>query len=120
MRSHIFGLWLLVAAPAGAVQLGDPDSLLPIEVHGFVSQGLIYSTNQNEYLATTSSRFSFEFTEIGLNVSKQLTDSLRIGMQMFTRDLGPLGNYALRADWFNIDWHPRDWFGVRAGRVKLP
>jgi hypothetical protein len=31
-----------------------------------------------------------------------------------------LGNYAFKADWYNLDWHPRDWFGIRAGRVKLP
>jgi hypothetical protein len=111
---------LIIAAPAGAVQLGDPDEMLSLEVHGFASQGLIYSTHQNEYLAANSSTVSFEFTEIGINFTKQLTDTLRVGMQLFSRELGPLGNYAIKADWYNLDWHPRDWFGIRAGRVKLP
>jgi hypothetical protein len=111
---------LLVAVPCGAVQLGDPDELVSLEVHGFASQGLIFTTNHNEYLAANSTTVSFEFTEIGLNFTKQLTDTLRVGLQLFSRELGPLGNYTIKADWFSLDWHPRDWFGLRAGRVKIP
>ena len=90
----------------------------PVEIHGFVSQGFIASSGSN-YLAD-SKQGSFEFSEVGINFSKQLTDRMRVGMQLFTHDLGPLGNYRTRFDWFYLDYRFWDWFGVRAGRTKLP
>jgi hypothetical protein len=110
------------AAPSpqtDAVSDGSPtDNLLAVDVHGFVSQGFILSTGNN-YLAQ-SKRGSFEFNEVGINVSKQLGDRLRVGMQLFARDLGPVGNYVPRFDWFNLDYRFADWLGVRAGRLKTP
>jgi len=96
----------------------DPFSPFSLEVHGFASQGFLKST-ANNYLAK-SERGSFEFSEVGLNVTKRLTDRLRFGAQLFTRDLGPLGNYAARFDWYYLDYRVADWLGVRAGRLKLP
>jgi hypothetical protein len=96
---------------------GTP-SILPIEVHGFVSQGFI-KTTANNYLANSKDG-SFEFSEVGINFSKDLTDRMRVGIQLFTHDLGPLGNYRTRFDWFYLDYHFWDWLGVRAGRTKLP
>jgi hypothetical protein len=87
-------------------------------VHGFVSQGFIKTTDNN-YLAE-SERGSFEFTEAGINVTKRLTDDLKLGVQLFTRDLGPVGNYDARFDWFYLDYRFYDWLGIRAGRTKLP
>lgn len=89
-----------------------------MEIHGFVSQGFIASSGSN-YLAD-SKRGSFEFSEVGINFSKQLTERMRVGVQLFTRDLGPLGNYRTRFDWFYLDYRFWDWLGVRAGRTKLP
>lgn len=88
------------------------------EVHGFVSQGFIKSTDNN-YLAD-SEQGSFEFTEIGLNFTKQIGERLRIGMQLFMRDLGPLGDYKPQFDWGYIDYRFFDWLGIRAGRTKIP
>ena len=96
---------------------GQEDAL-PVQVHGFVSQGFIKTTDNN-YLAG-SERGSLEFTEAGLNVTKQLTEDLKLGVQLFTRDLGPIGNYDARFDWFYLDYRFRDWLGLRAGRTKLP
>ena len=87
-------------------------------MHGFVSQGFI-KTTENNYLAE-SKRGSFEFSEVAINFSKNLTDRMRVGMQLFTHDLGPLGNYRTRFDWFYLDYRFWDWLGVRAGRTKLP
>src|SRR6185369_4159094 len=108
----------LVALPAVA-SADEASSPLPIEVHAFVSQGFIKSTGNN-YLAEDSTKGSFEFTEVGINFSKQLTDRMRAGMQLFTHDLGPLGNYRTRFDWFYLDYRFWDWLGVRAGRTKVP
>src|SRR5690606_23975894 len=77
------------------------------EIHGFVSQGFI-KTSKNNYLAQ-SERGSFEFTEVGLNVTKQITDRFRVGMQLFVRDLGPIGNYKPQFDWFYLDYRFFDW-----------
>lgn len=90
----------------------------PVDVHGFVSQGFLKST-QNNYLAESKGG-SFEFTEVGLNVTKSVTDELRIGIQLFSRDLGPIGNYRPQVDWFYLDYRFWDWLGLRAGRTKLP
>jgi hypothetical protein len=94
------------------------DDAPPIEVHGFVSQGFIKTTDNN-YLAD-SKRGSAEFTEVGINFTKSLSDRLRVGMQLFTRDLGPIGNYTPQFDWFYLDYRFWDWLGLRAGRTKLP
>jgi len=120
---------LLIAAVLSAGSLGSSraradegeasgERALPVEVHGFVSQGFI-KTTANNYLAE-SKRGSFEFSEVALNFSKNLSDRMRVGMQLFTHDLGPLGNYRTRFDWFYLDYRFWDWLGVRAGRTKLP
>lgn len=110
---------LLGTAPARADEAGDNTNPLPIEIHAFVSQGFI-KTSSNNYLAENSAKGSFEFSEVGINFSKQLTDRMRVGIQLFTHDLGPLGNYRTRFDWFYLDYRFWDWLGVRAGRTKLP
>src|SRR5258706_7896765 len=109
---------LAVAPDATALELGSPDALLSVEVHGFVSQGFIVSA-VNNYLADSKDG-SFEFTEGGLNFNKQLTDKLRAGFQLFTRKLGPIGDFNVKMDWFHLDYRFKDWLGIRAGRVKLP
>jgi len=90
----------------------------PLEVHGFVSQGFLQTT-KNNYLGH-SKRGSFEFTEVGLNFTKGLTDDLRVGVQLFARDLGRLGNYKPTFDWYYLDYRAEDWLGIRVGRTKLP
>jgi hypothetical protein len=108
---------LSFARPSEAADLGLGDER-KIEVHGFVSPGFIVTTGNN-YLAHTK-RGSFEFNEVGLNFTVPLTDKLRTGIQLFSRDLGPIGNYTPHADWFYLDYKHDDWFGIRAGRVKIP
>ena len=73
----------------------------------------------NNYLAD-SKRGSFEFSEVGLNVTKSFSDQLRVGLQLFALDLGPVGDYTPHFDWFYLDYRFSDWLGIRAGRTKLP
>jgi hypothetical protein len=113
-----FRLLLAVAVLAGKARAQDEFAEQPLAVHAFVSQGLI-KTTANNYLAS-SQRGSFEFTEVGVNLTKGLTKDLRLGVQLFARDLGPLGNYSPQFDWFYLDYHYADWLGLRAGRTKLP
>jgi hypothetical protein len=118
-RSIAWAVSLLALPAAAHAEDADGSSPLGIEVHGFVSQGFIKTTSNN-YLAEHSTTGSFEFSEVGINFSKQLTDRMRVGMQLFTHDLGPLGNYRTRFDWFYLDYRFWDFLGVRAGRTKLP
>lgn len=108
---------LCTPSNAHAQEAGQPTFAGP-QVHAFVSQGFIKTTHNN-YLAQ-SERGSLEFSEVGLNLTQSITDELRVGVQLFTHDLGPLGNYEPQFDWFYLDYRFRDWFGIRAGRTKIP
>jgi len=91
-----------------------------LETHGFMSQGYVQSTNNNFF--PDSVQGTTQFAEIGFNINKQLTPDLRAGFQLFARDYGQGSNPSFQAsfDWFLLDYHWRDWLGIRAGRIKLP
>jgi hypothetical protein len=108
-----------VALPAAAAELDDSPSPSAIAVHGFVSQGYIKSTG-NDYLVASKGAGSFDFSEAGINFTTQLTERFRVGIQLFAYELGKLGQYATSADWYYLDYHLRDAFGIRAGRLKMP
>jgi hypothetical protein len=110
---------LLLPVAVDAADDAAQDDRAPLEVHGFVSQGFIL-TWRNEYLAQDSTKGSFEFSELGINVTKALTDQLELGVQFFAQDLGPSGNHAPQVDWFYLAYRWRDWLGLRVGRLKMP
>jgi hypothetical protein len=105
--------------PAIIPWLSLPPRLPPTQIHAFVSQGYLRTT-KNNYLLQDSTRGSFEFTEVGINFTQLLTDELRTGIQLFTRQLGRDGDFRARMDWFYLDYHFADWLGLRAGRTKIP
>lgn len=88
-----------------------------VQVHGFVSQGFIY-TNDNNWLTMNTSQGSAAFTDFGLNLSTPLTDRLRVGAQVYDHNLGRLGQYHPSLDWAVADYRFKSWFGVRGGKVK--
>src|SRR5688572_15086613 len=99
VRARIALGWLillgcaLLCAPQVVAQ--DPAGLpgvLGVQVHGFASPGFLLSTGNN-YLAR-SKRGSPEFTEIGINFTRSLGNTLSTGVQLFARDLGNIGNYS--------------------------
>src|SRR5690349_11800038 len=121
-RPQFLSIALLALACASSARAEDTDTsddLLAVDVHGFVSQGWLLGL-RNDFLAEDEARGSFEFSEVGINFTKQLGDRLRTGLQLFARDLGPRGNYHPTVDWFYLDYRFADWLGLRAGRVKLP
>ena len=101
---------LIPASTLRAFETGD------VQIHGFYSQGYL-KTNHNNYLAETEEG-SLQFDEFGVNFSAQLTDSLHAGLQLFGRDLGPVGNNEVRLDWAFLDYRWQDWLGVRIGKTK--
>ncbi|MEK7355963.1 MAG: hypothetical protein AAB250_05910 [Bdellovibrionota bacterium] len=90
----------------------------PLEIHGFVSQGFLQSTKNNFIVNSTDG--TTEFAEGGLTFNKQLDSNLRVGMQVFARKFGRIGNYDAKLDWLLIDYRKADWLSFRAGRIKLP
>lgn len=92
--------------------------LPPFQIHGFVSEGGFVST-ANDYMGA-SSRGSVEFFEAGLNVQADVADRLRAGIQIFGRDVGQFRDLPPRIDWAYLDYHWRDFLGLRAGIIKMP
>jgi len=98
--------------------LASADALETVQIHGFVSQGYLVSDN-NDFLANTKAG-SLEFNEIGLNFVMEPVQKLRIGIQLFSRDLGAVDKDRVDLDWAFADYHWRDELGVRVGRCKTP
>jgi len=65
-----------------------------------------------------SNRGSGAFTDFGFNVSTAISDKLRIGAQLYDRNLGNLGEWHPSLDWAVADYRFNSWFGIRAGKVK--
>ena len=88
-----------------------------VQIHGFASQGFVY-TDRNNWLTMHTSQGSGAFTDFGANVSMQVTDRLRIGAQVYDRNLGNLGEWHPSLDWAFADYRFKPWFGIRGGKVK--
>ncbi len=89
-----------------------------LEIHASLSQGFLYS-DKNNWMGETSEG-SMEFNEFTLNFSGSLTDKLRGGIQLMSRDLGEFANNNIQVDWANIDYSWKDELGFRAGILKNP
>jgi hypothetical protein len=89
-----------------------------VQVHGFVSQGYVYTSGNNWLSMNSNGDGSAAFTDMGLNMSSPITDKLRIGAQVYDRNLGQLGQYHPQLDWAFADYRFATWFGVRGGKVK--
>ncbi len=119
MHRRSFGL-VLVCFCVGQLTLQAQDFNLfdrKVQIHGFASQGFVY-TNTNNWLTMNSNQGSGAFTDFGFNVSTSVTDKLRVGAQLYDRNLGQLGQYHPSLDWAVADYRFKSWFGVRGGKVK--
>jgi hypothetical protein len=89
-----------------------------LAIHGFFSQGYLYSTDY-DYLANTSDG-TFEYYEAGVALSTDINDCLWVGVQFFGRTLGKDGRNKVCIDWGLADYHPNDCFGIRFGKIRRP
>jgi hypothetical protein len=121
MHRQIARLLLVCAClSVGPIPLHAQDFKLfdrTVQVHGFFSQGFIY-TSGNNWLTMNTLNGSGAFTDFGLNMCSQVTDKLHIGAQGYDRNLGQLGQYHPSLDWGFADYRFKTWFGVRGGKVK--
>jgi hypothetical protein len=110
----IAGTLLLTTAFGYTQSLED----LNVQIHGYATQGLIYTT-QNNWNTTDSSNTSAEWTEAVINVTARPSPKLRVGMQTRYFLLGEYGNQII-LDWAEADYKADERFGVRFGKVKTP
>jgi len=104
----------LGAIPATAQSLED----LNIQIHGYATQGFLYTTNNN-ILTTNSSTGSPDWTDAVVNLTAQPLPKLRVGVQARYFLLGSYSNQFL-IDWAAADYKVNEKFGVRFGKVKTP
>jgi hypothetical protein len=107
---------LFVCLLAGHLPAQD---LSGIEIHGFATQGFLFSSHNN-YLTMQSSSGSLQWTDGAVSVTDSLTDNLRVGIQLHMYQLGQLGGPNIQVDWASGDYRVNDYFGIRAGKVKTP
>ena len=104
--------------PLAAYELNLGTNLPPVDFHGFVSQGFLYSSKY-DYLGD-SSRGSFLFSEAGLDASFNPFPRTRIAAQAFSYDVGPAGDYDVVLDYAQAEYTFNDFVGIRAGRIRRP
>jgi hypothetical protein len=105
--------------PAPVPETPPLGSHLPeLQIHGFASEGAFVST-ANDYIGR-SSQGDLHFFEAGLNVSSEVADRLRVGIQLYGRDVGRFRDIPPRIDWAYLDYRWHSWLGLRAGIIKMP
>jgi hypothetical protein len=89
-----------------------------IQIGGFLSQGYLYSDNNN--FPTADKGGTWQFREMAVNVSDTIGAHLRIGAQGFAQSFGNIGGDKVILDWAVADYNVSPYFGIRVGRVKYP
>ena len=114
-RLFVGAMMLTLAAVSASAQSLDD---LNIQIHGYATQGFLYTT-QNNIFTTSSSDGSPAWTEAVVNITSQPIPKLRIGVQGRYFLLGNFGN-SITLDWAAADYKADDRFGIRFGKVKTP
>jgi hypothetical protein len=116
MGAGLAALFLSVSASslmAQTIKVGSKE----IQVHGSLQQGFGL-TNDNNFLTMDTTGGSIEMTDAAINVSSSPTRNLRVGAQLYVRNIGALGNGALQLDWAFADYKFTNAFGLRGGKIK--
>lgn len=122
----------LIAALGGALTLcvpayahSDNDLMDTLQVHGFLSQALIVTDENNFFGPSSQGAGSFEYTEIGLNTSFRPHQNILLAAQVLSRRAGgDSSDAAPELDYGLIDYqmisNQQRTFGVQLGRIKNP
>lgn len=111
------GLAFAVASTPAFAQSSFKVGEKEVQVHGSVQQGFVFSSGNN-FLTMNTRDGSGAMTDGAFNLGSQLSSKLRVGAQIYSRNIGDLGNGALQVDWAFADYKVNQTFGVRAGKVK--
>jgi len=102
----------------GALASAQSIDDLNLQVHGYATQGFVYSSNNN-WDTTSSTDGSAAWTEAVVNLTAQPQFRLRVGVQARYFLLGSYGN-SITLDWAQADYKASNKFGFRVGKVKTP
>lgn len=100
-------------ATATAYELGD------VDIHGFVSQGYL-ETDKYNYMMSDTDGGTFDLGEVGISLTSQASDSIRVGAQFLSRRLGEDGNSKVGIAWAFGDYQHNRYVGLRAGKIRMP
>ena len=120
MQSKLLLIASLAAAtfaPCAALHASDL-VVNGVTVSGFLSQGYLYSPDNN--YPTADKGGTWDFREEAVNASTTLGDHTRVGAQAFAQRFGALGGDQVTLDWAVVDYNVRQELGFRVGRVKYP
>jgi len=90
-----------------------------VKIHGAISQSFIYSKN-NHYVFEGSKGGSIDFSETYINFSQQFGSTVRVGLQISSRNFGNQDDSSPKLDWAYGDYRATEKIGFRFGKVKLP
>ncbi len=115
-------LFLFVIGFCGHLQAEENSWTKRLQIHGFASQAYIH-TSDNSFFGDSEDG-SFEFTELGLNGSFQLSPKVRMAGQVLSRRAGEFDNGSPRIDYALIDINllskENVTTGLYLGRIKPP
>ncbi|NNJ92943.1 MAG: hypothetical protein HKP55_14800, partial [Gammaproteobacteria bacterium] len=93
------------------------------QIHGFITQGYTYTTDNN-FFGESSDNGSFEFTELGINISGRLSERVFGSAQVISRTTGAFYDGKPDIDYAMLDFNAisnENWLGgIRVGRTKNP
>jgi hypothetical protein len=124
MKNRLCSFVVLGAGLAAAVFTSPASAAVtvgtqqPVQIGGFFSQGYIESYGNNYPFEAKGG--TWDFREMGLNLSTTIGSHLRLGAQGFAQSLGNYGEDQVKLDWAQADYNFRQEFGIRLGRIKYP
>ena len=118
----LIGIMSLIGAATPAVAQDMTDTL---QVHGFLSQALVITDDNNFFGPSSESGGSTKFTEIGVNFSVRPHEDVLVAAQVLSRRAGGDGSEAQpELDYGVIDYqmvsNQERTVGVQVGRIKNP
>jgi hypothetical protein len=118
-----FGWLLYFCLAAGKASAGlDLDWKNDLQIHGFLSQGYVHTSDNNFYGDSQSG--SFDLREIGLNGSLRIDPHWMVSAQLLSRRAGKMYSGKMAFDYGSVDFTPvsdeHGRLGLRLGRNKNP
>ena len=120
--SRIHWLRALLLLPAASASAQDPGWWDDLQIHGFLSQGYVNSSDNSFY--GDSEHGSFDFREVGLNASFRIGPRWLVSGQLLSRKAGGMSNGSVNLDYGLVDFTALSdeyrRIGLIAGRFKNP
>jgi len=114
-------LFLVAGLPPSAQAIDWGPNL---QVHGFLTQGYVNTTDNRFFGDSDSGRGSFDFTELGVNASYKATPSVLLSGQLLSRRAGEMYDGSPTVDYALVDWNISNnqdrAYSLMLGRIKNP